>query len=66
MTQVNETKTIRDDFVGDENVNEVTGELTKRKFVGSSRYYYFLQFPVYLLLGGCVLGTFLGLNIFKN
>lgn len=30
---------MRDEFIGDENVNEVTGELTKKKFKGDSFFY---------------------------
>jgi hypothetical protein len=66
MTQVNENKTMRDEFIGDENVNEVTGELTKKKYKGDSVYYQILQIPLFLALGGLVVGTFLALNIFKN
>jgi hypothetical protein len=42
MTQVNEKKTMRDEFIGDENVNEVTGELTKKKYRGDSFIYQIL------------------------
>ena len=66
MTKTNNQKTMRDDFIGDENVNEVTGELTKKKFKGDSTLYQVLQFPVLILLGGSVIVTFLALNIFKN
>ena len=61
-----EAKTLREEFVGDEQINHISGELTKKRFEGSGNIFKFIQIPVFLSLGLAVIGTFLVLKIFQQ